>query len=90
MTDYLTNLPKELLVIITEHPDLKSDDVMSIAQLNRKLDGMFSIIKPIWQREKAGMGEEDWVGDSVVVGIKRVLREARKKLTVTVQQFVHD
>ena len=53
MTDYLTNLPKELLVIITEHPDLKSDDVMSIAQLNRKLDGMFSIIKPIWQRKKA-------------------------------------
>ena len=60
MTDYFTDLPEELLVIITGHPDLKSDDVMSIAQLNRKMDGMSSIIKPIWQRKKAAEVASAW------------------------------
>ena len=60
MTDYFTNLPEELLVIITGHPNLKSDDVMSIAQLNRKMDGMSSIIKPIWQRKKAAEVAAAW------------------------------
>ena len=60
MTDYLTNLPEEVLEIIMKHPDLKSDDVTSIAQLNRKTDGMFSIIKPIWQRKKAAELAAAW------------------------------
>ena len=58
MTDYFTNLP--VLDIITKHPDLKSNDVMAISQLNRKMDGMFSIIKPIWQRKKAAEVAAAW------------------------------
>ena len=60
MTDHFTNLPVEVRQIITKHPDLESNDVMAIAKLNKKMDGMFSIIKPIWQRKKAAEVAAAW------------------------------
>ena len=39
---------------------MESNDVMAIAKLNKKMDGMFSIIKPIWQRKKAAEVAAAW------------------------------